>query len=76
MTPTEQDIARELETRLRPHVAALTAASHGGMDTNGKPLPGLRERLEVVPDNLTRIAEWAEANLVPSKPSRRPGGRR
>ena len=70
MTESDVTYARQLETRLRPVAAAVTAAAGGGRDGHGHPLPGLNQRLEALPDDLDAIREWIEDNQ-PAKESRR-----
>lgn len=63
MTPEQLAIARALEGRLRPVMAALTAASAGGTDSHGQPLRGLPIRLEAVAEQLAELARWAEQGV-------------
>lgn len=64
------EYARNLEGKLRPITAAVTAAGGGGCDSHKHPLPGLPDRLLAVPDDLAAIAAWAQTHCPEGKPGR------
>ena len=59
MSPHQIQFARALDLMLTPICATLTAAGRSrGVDADGRELPGLKEKLARVPDQIEVIAGW------------------